>query len=148
MVDGKVYNGVEAISDQVKWRPVLIVVRDSDSPVPAIVVQLHDELYHASNGEIPFDVIGFCPICGGDFQINGGERRITVDYLDKPVEHKVPVLDEATGKPLPGKFTQTANISVEGVLTCPGDAVNGKGICGYQFRIQDNNLTRVKGGKR
>lgn len=147
-IDGKVYNGMEAISDQVKWRPVLVTVRDNDAPVPAIVMQLHDELYKASGGKIPYDIIGFCPICGDNFQVTGEKRRITVDYLDRPQRLDVPVLDEATGKTRKGTFEQTANVTVEGVLTCPGDAVNGKGMCGYKFRIEDNQLYRIKGGKR
>lgn len=143
MVNGRPMMGRELISAQHPYTPVYCQVRGNSDLAPMIVLQLDDELYRASKGEIPVHLVGHCPRCGDQFQVRGEEFEIKVDYLNPPIPIIVPDIDMETGDIGEQRRMQVVNVSIGGVRTCPGDDSGGKGICGFKFRLVDNTLIAV-----
>lgn len=96
-----------------------------------IEADLYDEMYRASNGKVPAELVIACPRCDGALRINGAKFHIEIHYLDKPRQLTMPDGEVVE---------QTAVVSVEGTRKCSHPAVTGKGMCGREFTIRENRV--------
>ena len=104
-----------------------------------IECELYDEQHLASKGKIPAELHIICPSCGGESAIppikNPERKTLLVEYLDPPRPLEMPDNGEIV--------IQTARVTVEEGCTCNWPASNGKGPCGFHFKITDNILYRI-----
>jgi hypothetical protein len=104
-----------------------------------IECELYDDVYKGSDGKIPAELHLQCPHCGGESVIppteDSEKKHLRIEYLDKPRRLEMPDNGEVV--------FQTVVISVEEPCRCGHPAPNGKGLCAWKFRIQDNVVTRA-----
>jgi hypothetical protein len=101
--------------------------------------ELYDDVHRASGGKIPAELHIQCPHCQGESVIpptaDPTKKTLRVEYFDKPRRLEMPDNGEVV--------MQTVMITVEEPCMCAHPAPNGKGHCGWKFRITDNIVTRA-----
>lgn len=101
--------------------------------------ELYDDVYRGSEGKISAELHIQCPHCGGESVIpptsDPTKKTLRIEYFDKPRVLEMPDNGE--------RVVQTACITVEEPCMCAHPAPNGKGQCGWKFRITDNVITRA-----
>jgi len=83
---------------------------------------------------IPPVVVIMCPRCGRGLRIDGYQKRVTVQYFDRPK----PIDLRAQGI---GIVEQTGVLSVGEPMGC--SHVGSDAPCGFRFRIQENILAKL-----
>jgi len=99
----------------------------------AMRVEIHDMQARDEKGQpIPATVVIACPRCNKGLRIDGYQKGVAIEYLDRPVPMDV------IGW---GHVEQPCVVTVREVMTCPHDS--GGTICGLRFRITENKIHRV-----
>jgi hypothetical protein len=97
------------------------------------------DLFDAPLPGVPPELHVLCPECYGDVLIppagDPGRKTISVEIVDPPRVLTMPDSGE--------QVVQVRRVTVEEVCTCPWPAKNGKGICGWRFKITDNVISRA-----
>jgi len=104
-----------------------------------IECELYDEQHRATNGKFPAELHIICPSCNGESAIpplrHPERKTLLVEYLETPRPLEMPDNGEVV--------LQTARVTVQETCKCNWPAANGKGRCGFCFKITDNVISRV-----
>lgn len=99
----------------------------------AMRVEIHDMQAKDKQGNlIPPTIIIACPRCNRGLRIDGYQKGVEIEYLDRPKPMDVPGW---------GHVKQTCVVTVRDVMTCSHN--DGDSYCGLRFRITDNIVHKV-----
>ncbi len=130
------YRGVQGLQTaaEVPKRRVFLFGVGMELNGKIVCADLMDEMYRASKGKVPIDMIICCPRCGVELNIDGTKKTFRIDYLDRPQRWKA---HDGSGM----YYSQEALVSIEETLVCSRPI--GKTMCGLQFMITENKMHRV-----